>query len=710
MSIPSRVDFGYAFATPHRLTVARPDSGDKTLLDLQNGSLRMAWTYDSLTRFPLGAFVTPVTNWELRLTPLLDGQPFARSTWRRLEGRLPVLENEYLDARASMRLVVAGGETAALAHIRMDNPGDRPHRLSLRCERTGSFSGYNPAWVDPSAASDVLLAGWGDRADRVLVLGLGAESYAVPTANTILMEWELGPGEERSGWLVRPYRAYEADLAALRARDWAGELEAALAEWRQLLARACRLSIPDKGVEDAYYACLGDLFIMREPIAQGYVASTPGTEVYRAPNSFEAAIVAVALDQAGFHQEAESGYRMPLDQQEPDGNWSEPKGWGHLMWGGSGFKAWAVREHYLTTRDRDYLERVYPRLLANSRWQERQRQRSRVLVNGEKPLTYGLMPRGMGDGGLKDGDDLYGVFLPHNIWAVFADRVALEAAEILRKREDLDELRAIYQRGLADLLQAMERGAIQEEGYRWIPGVPGKTTGSRWAVLNALFPCGLLPPDHELITGTIRKIESRLSPGGQPLNTGWMPEGSWVAITLDNLAEAHLARGNGDAAVEYLYSSLNHGTPLYTWCEERGKEPGSAETSGDRQHLFTPVAVVRAIRDLLVMEQGEGLHLALGASRGWLVTGDALGIEDAPTHFGRVSFEMRYDPAAKRLKAWADFPQESALAWAILHVRLPRGLRVRSLEGSAGATIVLGGEGIRWPAPRGKVTVEAVIE
>jgi len=714
MSIPGRVDFAYAFATPHRLTVARPDSGDKTLLDLQSGSLRMAWTYDSPARFPLGAFVTPVTGWELRLTPLLDGQPFARSTWRRLEGHLPVLENEYLDARAYMRLEVAGAETAALVRLWMDNPGDRPHRLGLRCERTGSFFGYNPAWVDPSAASDVLLAGWGDRADRVLVLGLGGEQYAAPTANTMLMEWELAPGEERSGWLVRPYRAYEADLGALRAtprpdRGWPREFEAALEEWRQLLARACRLLIPDKGAEEAYYACLGDLFIMREPIAQGYVAASPGTEVYRAPNSFEAAIVAVALDQAGFHQEAESGYQMPLDQQEPDGNWSEPKGWGHLMWGGAGFKAWAIREHYLTTHDRGYLERVYPCLLANSRWQERQRQRSRVLVNDEKPLTYGLMPRGMGDGGLKDGDDLYGVFLPHNIWAVFADRVALEAAEVLRKREDLDELHAIYRRSLADLLEALERGAIREEGYRWIPGVPGKTTGSRWAVLNALFPCGLLPPDHELITGTIRKIESRLSPGGQPLNTGWMPEGSWVAITLDNLAEAHLARGEGDAAVEYLYSSLNHGTPLYTWCEERGKEPGSAETSGDRQHLFTPVAVARAIRDLLVMEQGEGLHLALGASRGWLVAGDTLSVERAPTHFGVVSFEMRYDPEAKRLKAKAVFPQESSLAWAILHVRLLKGLRVRSLEGGAGASIVLGGKGIEWSAPRGEVAVEAVI-
>ena len=43
--LPSpRVDFSYAFATPHRLAVARSDSSDKTLLDLQSGSLRVAWS------------------------------------------------------------------------------------------------------------------------------------------------------------------------------------------------------------------------------------------------------------------------------------------------------------------------------------------------------------------------------------------------------------------------------------------------------------------------------------------------------------------------------------------------------------------------------------------------------------------------------------------------------------------------------------------
>ena len=59
---PSRVDFSYSFAVPHRLTVGRPDASERTLLDLQPGTLRMAWTYDDLTTYPLASFKTPPTQ------------------------------------------------------------------------------------------------------------------------------------------------------------------------------------------------------------------------------------------------------------------------------------------------------------------------------------------------------------------------------------------------------------------------------------------------------------------------------------------------------------------------------------------------------------------------------------------------------------------------------------------------------------------------
>ena len=90
-----KVDFGYAFATPHRIIVARPSANEKTLLDLEPGSLTAGWTYDDLRRLPLAILKPPRTQWRVRMRPLVDGQPFASSKWTRWERFLPMLDNVY---------------------------------------------------------------------------------------------------------------------------------------------------------------------------------------------------------------------------------------------------------------------------------------------------------------------------------------------------------------------------------------------------------------------------------------------------------------------------------------------------------------------------------------------------------------------------------------------------------------------------------------
>jgi len=692
---PETVDFSYAFSTPHRITVCLPNSMNKTLLDAYPDYLRMAWTYDNLLDKPLGSFTTPRTNWEVRITAEVDGKKITRTSWRRSEGWLPALDYAFQDSAVTVHLEILGGESAAISRVEVKNNDDKPHSILLRCEKPGGLTGYNPAWVQSGWDANVLLAGWQDRADRIIVFAIGGDEQPVTGPTTLAMKWHLAAHEQKSGWLIRPYRAYHPMLPGLVRSEWSEEFAAAKKTWHALLQKAAAVIIPDSGVQNAFNAGLADCFVMREQVAEEYIAGPPGTEGYRAPGSGEPAIVAVLLDQLGLHTEAVRGFQLCIDQQGPDGNWCDPLGWGHYWWAAGGFKSWAIMEHYRLTGDKNHLAAVYPRMLASSRWQETQRRRTRTLINGARPLTYGLMPRGMGDCGLKDEDDLYGVFIPHNLWTVFADACALQAAKILDQKQDVEELNIIHATALADLLKALENGAISENGYRWIPGVPGKTCGSRWGALNAVFPLGILPRDHELVTGTIQKIESRISPGGIPINTGWMKDGMWVAITLDNLAEVLLLRGESDRAVNYLYATLNHGTPLYSWCEERGPEPGSKEITGDRQHLWTPLAVCRFIRDALVQEDGDTLHLARGAARQWLNSGRLLGVENMMSHFGAVSYKLRYSPVNRRVQGEINLDRDID-AKVILHLRLPGGRKIKRLGQEAGAEIGLDRETIEW--------------
>jgi hypothetical protein len=110
---------------------------------------------------------------------------------------------------------------------------------------------------------------------------------------------------------------------------------------------------------------------------------------------------------------------------------------------------------------------------------------------------------------------------------------------------------------------------------------------------------------------------------------------------------------------------------MYTWCEERGQEPGTKKTSGDRQHLWTPVAVVRFLRDALVMEHLDGLHLGLATARSWLRQGGTVGVREAPTHFGNVTYQIKSDVETGRIHAEIIPPSREQPKAIILHLRHP---------------------------------------
>ncbi len=704
-----QVDFSYAFGAPHRVTAAVPDSSDKTLVDCEPGKVTLSWSYDSLLTFPVGNFFGPQTQWKLVLQPVIDGKKATASRWSRLDGWLPALAAEFGDPAVRTTMEVIGTPRATLVRVEFTNQDQTAaHRASVECGVPGNWKGVLPAFIDPGLgenARDALVAGWMARADRVLVAALGGDSYPL-AANVLAPTVELPPGGTRVIWFVRPYRVYESMLPELRQRDWAGEFAAARAGWHQLISRAARLQLPDEGVRRAYYAALADIFIMREPAPGDYLATVPGTELYRGANPIEAAIAGVVLDQAGLPVEALEGYRLSLDTQNFDGSWSEPQGWMRTFWGAGGFKSWFVMEHYRLTGDRGFLAQVFPRMLANSRWQERARQRTRGLEGGAKGLYYGLLPRGMGDGGLKNDDSLYGVFLPHNLWATYGDQLTAEAAAELGLTAEATEVRGYFESARTDLIAALRRGAITENGNAWIPGVPGKTSGSRWGALNATFPTRLLAPDDPLITGTLRKMESKMSPGGIPIHLGWMEEGLWVAIAADNLAETLLLRGEGDAAARYLYAVLNHATPLYSWCEERAPEPGATKITGDRQHLWTPVAVARLVRDCLVFEDGDTLHLALGADRSWLARGP-VGGAGFVTHFGAVAYTFSQkgaDQVAGEITVAPGRPPARLRA----HLRVPGGRKIVAVDDPQ-ARILNDGETIEWSGPAARLRFTATL-
>jgi len=171
----TRIDFSYAFAAPHRVTLGRPDRSERTLVDLQPGSIRMAWSHDDLRNYPPAAFKTPPTQWSISIVPQIAGRGFAKQSWTRSEGWIPSVIAAFDDPEGTLTVELVGGLDGAVGRLDLHNASGATRRFTVRCD-SGSW-GENPGWMEPDhSGADHLTAGWNERADRLLLLCLGAQA------------------------------------------------------------------------------------------------------------------------------------------------------------------------------------------------------------------------------------------------------------------------------------------------------------------------------------------------------------------------------------------------------------------------------------------------------------------------------------------------------------------------------------------------------
>ncbi len=670
MNYTQKVDFSYAFGTPHRMCISTPEASKKCLLDCTEKGVTVLWSDDDLTKIPLGAFYGPKVQWYFDIFAEVNGESLEGKEWRRIENRLPGLEYIWSNDTTEIKLNAVSGRKWDIIKFNITNLSSNYISASI-IGKTRDLS-FNSKWIDRASNYNALFAHYGDRSDRILFVST-INTGSLRSCSNLDVDLKLDPKSNRTFFIIRPHRMFFDDLEKLVKHDWESELNSSLDVWRSLMNKAAKYTIPDKMVEDAYYACFGDIFVARELSSEGFMAGLAGTDLYRCMNTCEPIIAATVLDQSGLYLESEYVMRGILSfQDEKTGRWDDHRRWGHEIWWIPGPRCRWIKEHYMFTRDKKFLSMGLAQMLKHVRWADGERQKTKILNDdGSKPLSYGLMPRGMGDGGLMDDDDLYGIYIPSNVWHCYIIKIALWAAAELGLNVERIELQKYYDDALECTLDAMRRGAIIEsDGSKWIPGVPGKTSGSRFAATNAVYPCGIIDPFDELADGTLKKLESNISEGGLPMDTGWLKGGLWVAMAIDNLAYAHIARQEYDEAANYLYPTLNHATPLFTWCEERLPEPGSKTITGDLQHTWTPHIVNRFLRDSLLMEIENSLHIASAIPREWLSTGQRIGTERANTQFGLVDYSVIRE-SEEVLKFNFSLIERVKPAEVILHLRIP---------------------------------------
>jgi len=220
----------------------------------------------------------------------------------------------------------------------------------------------------------------------------------------------LGPGERYN---CRLLLSYGTNISQARHRwfaGWDNTLEKAVTWWRRWFVRARSPYLKDKEMLEAYYTSLMVLkLLIYEPT--GAIVAAPTTSFPAVPGGNEnwdyrytwlrdGYLTALALDGAGYHREARDFYEFALSLQEPGGGWERPlypvervgaierivddlagpRGEKPIRFGNaaqdqlqldnSGNILDGLWNHYLATRDRDYIRFRWPNIRRAALWIE----------------------------------------------------------------------------------------------------------------------------------------------------------------------------------------------------------------------------------------------------------------------------------------------------------------------------------------------------
>jgi hypothetical protein len=304
---------------------------------------------------------------------------------------------------------------------------------------------------------------------------------------------------------------------------------------------------------------------------------------------------------------------------------------------------------------------------------------AKAAAEGSASGRYGLLPKGMGDGGLGGLRDEF----TNTIWVL----AGLKAVEQAAARLNLPELEPVG-RFYRELRAAFTAAARQEmrrhsAGFDYLPMLMKNDPQwnasdpwdrpqpqvAQWAMSHAIYPGLVFEKDDPLVKGHIALMQA-CTQEDIPAESGWLPhEGTWT-YNAAFVAHVYLWAGLEDWARTTFAGFLNHATPLYCWREEQPLR-GSLAASyvGDMPHNWASAECVLYLRHMLALEDGRSLRLLAGIGKPELAAGEPFAISGSPTRFGRIS--MRLEPLGRGHGWRLDFEREPGPAPA--SVVLPPG-------------------------------------
>jgi hypothetical protein len=486
-----------------------------------------------------------------------------------------------------------------------------------------------------------------------------------------------------------------------------------ISEWQLLVDQGMKIDVPEQVINDFYRSQIGQLLCSSQldPYKNRlFLKDFPFGRYVMAMLS----MAFVALDQNGHHEMVgryiENCHLASQGTLQPEGKFTSKEGFlsGPAAWEGdewpvkNGFVLWGIVEHYKLSRDRKWLERALPHMLASCDWIKRERATTKKLdENGKKPVAYGALPPHR----ISDWQvDQYGLWTDSWNYRGLAGTAEIlqelghpRAEEMMREAADYRQcLRDAVERSIAraDKMTLPNGDTIPyfpHELNSVRPRVPGGKYGDEfdgwgeWVEYVDVGPlwlveAGIFGANEQEITWLLRFLEEypvRLVKSGypkySPLMVHSIPFGCEGCYSPQ--AETYYWRDEIDKLVEGFYSAL---AGAYSWKTFIGRDHRPPYGS------FYPITVqhrCRYLRLMLLKEDGNDLWIARGIPRAWLGDGKTVSVKDAATYFGKMSYEIRSRVAKNVIEATIHPPRRNPPADMKIKLRLrhPEDVPIKSV-------------------------------
>ena len=446
-------------------------------------------------------------------------------------------------------------------------------------------------------------------------VGLAQAAFIFPLAHTAILRVAIPLQPERrtrrKGLTLRRVERMPALPKALPSA------EAVAKGWAAQTRRGMQLDLPPGRLADAVDANRRFMLLFHDG-----ADITPGPYTYHRFWFRDAAYMVVALDRYGFHKEAAEVIASFPGRQHIDGFFSQRQ-----EWDANGAALWAMAEHWRLTRDMSCID--MSSIDKGMRWIERKRHTKRRRSD---PALTGLLPASVSAEHLGPFDYFYW----DDFWGL---RGLLDAAELLRQGGQ-EEAAAAADQHAADFRRDIDNSLAlvsAKLAHRAIPAGPRRRVDAGViGSLVACYPLRLIDALDERMAATADVVRDRFTIG-PAFFQGISHTGLGTYLTLQ-LAFVELEAGDR-RALDRLQWMLDAATPTYTWPEAVHPQLGGG-CMGDGHHGWAAADFLSFVRNLLVRETDDGLALCSMVPDEWV--GQNMGVQDAPTHVGRLSFAVRW--------------------------------------------------------------------